>query len=111
VPPLPTAAVSPPPVPAPVPPSEAARTWAAVKDSTSITALEEFRRQYGKDNPVYDRLAEARIAELKKQQTAPATHTAKPDTLPVAPPAKASSKAAPRAKQECFTFNHQTFCN
>jgi formylglycine-generating enzyme required for sulfatase activity len=29
--------------------------------------LEAFRRQYGKHNPVYDRLAEARIEELKQR--------------------------------------------
>jgi formylglycine-generating enzyme required for sulfatase activity len=57
-------------VPAPMPLSAADRMWAVVKDSTSIPALEAFRRQYGQDSPVYDRLAEARIGELKKQQLA-----------------------------------------
>jgi formylglycine-generating enzyme required for sulfatase activity len=46
--------------------SEAAATWGAVKDTTSIAALEAFRERYGKDNAVYARLAEARIEELKK---------------------------------------------
>jgi len=45
---------------------EAERTWASIKDTTSIPALEAFREQYGKDSPVHDRLADARIEELKK---------------------------------------------
>jgi formylglycine-generating enzyme required for sulfatase activity len=57
-------------VPAPMPLSAADRMWAAVKDSTSIPALEAFRQRYGKENAVYDRLAEARIENLRKQQTA-----------------------------------------
>jgi uncharacterized caspase-like protein len=64
------------PTPAPGPPpqmSEAERAWAAVKDSTSMAVLEAFRRQYGAANAVYDRLAEARIEELKRQPPAPAT--------------------------------------
>jgi hypothetical protein len=39
--------------------------WKAVNNTTSIPALEAFRRQYGTANTVYDRLAEARIEELK----------------------------------------------
>ena len=46
--------------------SQAALTWAAIKDTTSVAALEAFRRQYGAANPIYDRLAEARIEELKQ---------------------------------------------
>jgi uncharacterized caspase-like protein len=48
----------------------AAQAWAAAKDSTSIAVLEAFRRQYGAANAFYDRLAEARIEELKKQELA-----------------------------------------
>ena len=54
----------------PMPLSAADRMWAVVKDTTSIAALEEFRRQHGATNLVYDRLAVARIEELKKQQVA-----------------------------------------
>ena len=57
-------------VPAPLPLSAADRVWVAVKDTTSIPALEAFRQQYGKENPVYDRLAEARIEGLRRQQLA-----------------------------------------
>ena len=57
-------------VPPPTPLSAADRMWAVVKDTASIPALEAFRQQYGKENPVYDRLAEARIVELRKQQVA-----------------------------------------
>jgi formylglycine-generating enzyme required for sulfatase activity/uncharacterized caspase-like protein len=42
------------------------RAWAAAKDSTSIAVLEAFRRHYGPSNAFYDRLAEARIDELRK---------------------------------------------
>ena len=37
------------------------------KDSTSIAVLEAFRRQYGASNTFYDRLAQTRIDDLKKQ--------------------------------------------
>jgi uncharacterized caspase-like protein len=46
--------------------SEAAEAWSLVKDTTDIRALEAFRRQYGTANPFFDRLAEARIEELRK---------------------------------------------
>jgi hypothetical protein len=108
----------------PIPPSDAARTWAAVKDTTTIAVLEEFRRQYGAANPVYDRLAWARIEELRKQQigvtpvapvvkpTPPPTAAApKPEPPPVVTPKKALSQPAPRKDQECFTFNEQKYCN
>jgi formylglycine-generating enzyme required for sulfatase activity len=49
--------------------------WRAVKDTNDIRTLEAFRRQYGAPNrfrdradPLYDRLAETRIDELKKEQ-------------------------------------------
>jgi uncharacterized caspase-like protein len=50
--------------------SEVERAWTAAKDGTSIAVLEAFRRQYGASNGFYDRLAEARIDELKRQQFA-----------------------------------------
>jgi uncharacterized caspase-like protein len=43
---------------------EAAGSWALVKDSTDVRALDAFRRQYRTANPLYDRLAEARIEQL-----------------------------------------------
>jgi formylglycine-generating enzyme required for sulfatase activity len=55
----------------PAPPSSgAAQAWAAAKDSTSIAVLEAFRRQYGATDPFYDRLAQERIDELRRQQIA-----------------------------------------
>jgi formylglycine-generating enzyme required for sulfatase activity len=48
--------------------SEAAEVWALVKDTKDIRALDAFRRQYGATNAFFDRLAEARMEELKKQQ-------------------------------------------
>jgi len=74
-------------VPAPMPLSPADRMWAAVKDSASIPALEAFRQQYGKENLVYDRLAEARIGDLRKQQLAMIK-------------AEAETKAAEEAKKQ-----------
>jgi uncharacterized caspase-like protein len=50
--------------------TEAERAWAAVKDSRDIAVLDAFRRQYGADNAVYARLAEARIEALSKPQAA-----------------------------------------
>ena len=57
-------------VPVPMPLTAADRTWAAVKDTDSISALEAFRRQHGAENPIYDRLAEARIEGLRRQHMA-----------------------------------------
>ena len=67
----PGAAPEPKPVVVPQPQlSETERAWAAIKDTTNIPALEAYRQHYGKDNPVYDRLAAARIEDLKRQQVA-----------------------------------------
>jgi formylglycine-generating enzyme required for sulfatase activity/uncharacterized caspase-like protein len=69
-----------PPTPAPPTPqkfSEAAEAWALVKDTADIRALEAFRRQYGATNAFFDRLAEARIEELKKP-TASAARPSEP---------------------------------
>jgi formylglycine-generating enzyme required for sulfatase activity len=66
----PVAGAKPPATSLPAPLSAADRMWAVVKDTANIAALEAFRQQYGRENPVYDRLAEARIEELKKQQVA-----------------------------------------
>ena len=62
-------------VPAPAPLAEGERMWLIVKDSSSIPALRQFRQQYGSANPLYDKLAEARIGELEKQRFALATPT------------------------------------
>jgi formylglycine-generating enzyme required for sulfatase activity len=66
------AAPAPAPPPAPTRLSEAAEAWASVKDSTDVRDLEAYRRQYGQLNPFYDRQAERRIEELKKQTAAAA---------------------------------------
>ena len=72
----------PPPPPPPGPStSEVERAWAAVKDTKDVRSLEAFRRQYGAANPFYDRLAESRIEDLKRQQAAVA-----PPPMPVVPP-------------------------
>jgi hypothetical protein len=58
-------------------PNEAAEAWAAVRDSTSIAQLEVIAGRY--KGTVYADLAQARIAELRKQQASD----------PPAPPKKA----------------------
>jgi hypothetical protein len=45
---------------------DVALAWSIVKDSNDLRSLEAFRRQYGKGNAFFDRLAEARIEEVKK---------------------------------------------
>jgi uncharacterized caspase-like protein len=47
--------------------TELERAWAAVRTSTDIAVLRAFLQQYGPSNAVYERLAEARIEELKKK--------------------------------------------
>ncbi|HWX82280.1 MAG TPA: protein kinase [Xanthobacteraceae bacterium] len=56
-----------------IPLSAAAEAWAATKDTTSVAVLETYASRY-KDT-VYGDLANARIGELKKQQTAALTPT------------------------------------
>jgi formylglycine-generating enzyme required for sulfatase activity len=55
--------------------------WAAVKDTTNILALEAFRQRYGRENPVYDRLAEERIEALKKHAMVAPPAPPKPPVL------------------------------
>jgi uncharacterized caspase-like protein len=57
------------PQPAPARLSEAAEAWGAVKDATSIAALEAYIARY-KDT-LYAELARQRIEELKRQQVTP----------------------------------------
>ncbi len=47
------------------PMSEVAQRWSEIKDSTDVSLIEAFREQYGKQNPLYDRLASQRAAALK----------------------------------------------
>src|SRR5262245_45763768 len=72
--------------------ADIAQAWAAAKDSTSMAVLEAFRLEYGSRSAFYDRLAEARIADLKKQQVALA-----------APP-----KPAPRPEMAAFNPKRAT---
>ncbi len=48
----------------------AERAWALVKDSPDLRTFDAFRKQYGVANPLYDRLAEARIEQLNQAATA-----------------------------------------
>ena len=54
-------------------------SWAAVRETTSIAVLEEFRRQYPQS--VYAAFANARIEELKKQQLAVVAPPVRPAPL------------------------------
>ena len=47
--------------------AEAQAAWAMAKQSTSITSIEAFRQQFGKENPFYDQVATERIAALKDE--------------------------------------------
>jgi uncharacterized caspase-like protein len=49
------------------PASEVSQAWDRITQSTNPQILETFRRQYGRDNPVYDQLAADRLAALTKQ--------------------------------------------
>jgi hypothetical protein len=72
--------------------SEAAQAWALIKESTDLSMLEAFRAQYGPKNPLYDRLAEKRLASLR-----PATSN------PVA--AKVSGGSAPDREASAATIS------
>jgi hypothetical protein len=63
-------------VPLPTPADPAAQAWAAVKDTTSIAMLEQFRTLYA--GSVYAPFATARIEELKKVQAAALAPPGKP---------------------------------
>jgi hypothetical protein len=60
--------------------SEAARTWALIKDSSNVSVLEAFAKQFG--GTVYSALARARIEELKKRQVAVASSPKAPAPAP-----------------------------
>jgi formylglycine-generating enzyme required for sulfatase activity len=69
----------------PTAPEESAATqmWALVKDSTDISSLEVFRKQYGLSNPFFDRLAVARIDELKRRQVVARASLPADPSLPI----------------------------
>jgi TRAP-type mannitol/chloroaromatic compound transport system substrate-binding protein len=79
--------------------SEAAQTWALIKDSANVSVLEAFARQFG--DTVYGALARARIEELKKQQVAVAAPPPAPapkrdqPTSPASPQPPAADRAEP----------------
>jgi uncharacterized caspase-like protein len=61
--------------------TEAERAWAAVRNSTDIAVLQAFRQQYGPSNAVYERLAEARIEELKRKSQPASPASCGPGTI------------------------------
>jgi len=64
------------------PMSEAAQAWSSLQASKDVRDFEAFRRQYGRDNPFYDRQAEKRIEELKPPQTAMVAPPKAPEPVP-----------------------------
>jgi uncharacterized caspase-like protein len=64
-------AVTVPPTPTQPQLSEAAQTWALIKDNTNEAVLDAYAKQFG--DTVYGAMARARIEELGKQQVAVAT--------------------------------------
>jgi hypothetical protein len=89
--PPPTAAPAPPePVTAPAvrlpsPVFQAAQAWAAVKDSSDLTALESFAKQHGET--IYGPLANSRIEQLKRITVAAAPPEPVRSAVPTAAPA------------------------
>jgi hypothetical protein len=68
--------------------SEVALAWAAVQNSLSIRALDEFLQQYG-NTPIYGALARDRRKELTKRQAMqPARPAPGQQTAAAAPPVK-----------------------
>ena len=59
----------------------AGQAWIATQNTTSVSVLEDFIRQFG--DTVYGSMARARLEELKRSQVA----TAPPVVAPAAPPA------------------------
>jgi uncharacterized caspase-like protein len=97
------------------PASDADRAWVAAKDTTSIAVLEAFRRQYGASNAFYDRLAQARIDELRKQaaltapakplpEIGPAVSPPLPNLPPKQPDAGGPTKALSAEMKCCVEF-------
>jgi hypothetical protein len=74
-----------------LPADTAAQAWAAIKDSSSVAVLEEFRKQFA--GTVYADFARARIQELKPQVAAvpPAKLTAR-----IEPASPSSTSPIPR---------------
>jgi uncharacterized caspase-like protein len=69
-------------------PGEAERAWAAVKDSTSVAALEAFKAHYG--NSFHADLAQVRINELRKLEA-----ESKVAIAPPVPPRPATPQKTP----------------
>ena len=71
--------------------SEAAQTWAVVKDTTDQSVLEAFAKQFGET--VYGAMARSKLTELKKQQVA--SLPARPGVPPKTDPLKAAAATNP----------------
>jgi uncharacterized caspase-like protein len=50
------------------PESEAAQTWRLIESMEDVSVFEAFRKRYGTDNPVFDRIAASRIDALKSRR-------------------------------------------
>jgi uncharacterized caspase-like protein len=61
---------------------EAARAWSVIQNTASIAVIEDFIRQFG--STAYGSMARARLAEMKKSQTAAVTpRQIQPDKSPL----------------------------
>jgi formylglycine-generating enzyme required for sulfatase activity len=95
---------------------EAAQGWAAVRDTTSTTVLEDFSRQFA--GSFYADLARSRLDELKRSQVAVVAPPVTPAAPPLATPAvgissderKPLSQAAERALRPHDTFMECPTC-
>jgi formylglycine-generating enzyme required for sulfatase activity/uncharacterized caspase-like protein len=84
---------------APPPQEPAAQAWAAVKDTTSQSVLEDFIRRYG--DSIYGTLARARMEELKRSQVAAVAPPVTPGPATVEPAVIVPPTVLPDASGPC----------
>jgi uncharacterized caspase-like protein len=78
----PPPSVAAPPIAASSASDEAARAWSVTQNTTSVAVMEDFIRQFGKTP--YGSMARARLAEMKKSQSAAVTpRQIQPDKSPL----------------------------
>jgi hypothetical protein len=76
-------AVTPPSAATPTASDEAARAWSVTQNTTSVAVMEDFIRQFG--GTAYGSMARARLAEMKKTQSAAVTpRQVQPERSPLA---------------------------
>ena len=82
--------------------SEAAKAWALIETSKDVRDFEAFRRQFGNQNPFYDRAAEKRIAALNKRRREQKNDRVAPAKPSPAPSSKRRPKRKPSTQAEIY---------